>query len=445
MILKYQQRRVMYKSITILATVLMANIGHAYKVTDDYVIFESGDEKEVSELLMTVAQAGGPVIRPYVRNEDSKKYYDIVDEAVESIHQTYLELYNVDETDFPLPYVVLSKDTSLNMGTLFEGEVYATNFINLGLAQISGVESIYTILAHEIAHYFHKHSALGQKYLKVSYSENRDTNAENGYGENIGNDPELKQKLILLDRTASIYASPNSRVADLKEIKIGQNDPMFKVLFNTYKDTLFVSSTEKLEEECLPAFSKLGQIYTQGLNLERINDLNSLIPSCTAADVIPVEEILKNIFPANELQELIANPANFADSESEILKIVARSLVVNDTPIATALKIIYGYRLDIQRMVNEINWDQLQIYTPEDEADITAFKILNKMGLAEYQLSFINLLSERAKQACIESIKDDNVDYYGGSEFGTHHSVCWRVNRTIKMLKDYNAIAASAM
>ncbi len=181
------------KFTVLFALAFLAVSAHAFKQTENYVIFEKGDQ-EIKEYKNFLKRMGVNIVE-VPRNEYSEQQYLELDNATKQLHETYLKLYNVTAEQFPLPYVIFEMTQySANFTAVINNKPYATNFITLSVNHINNEDGMWSILAHEMAHYFHKHATKKTQFVRAGYTVHRDLTPENEYGVNFDHDPELAQK-----------------------------------------------------------------------------------------------------------------------------------------------------------------------------------------------------------------------------------------------------------
>jgi hypothetical protein len=420
----------LFLSIAMLLTAVQAS---AYRESDNYVIFEEGDN-EIFNSYKNFLKRQGIYLQELIRDDVSKEKYALLDKAKEQLHKTYLKYFKVSEQNYPMPYVIFEMGQySANFSAPTQSGYKPSNFISLSLNHISNEGGLWSILAHEMAHYYHKHAAKKSQFIKASYTEHehRELSQENGYGMDIDNSPELAAKLDQILLAARAYEGGRGNVANLSKVRIGPNDPMIKAIAREYQGLV-----GSVEMACSAIVGRLNEIISKGdLTTSDLNSLNPLAKSCTRSKDGEVSGILKYMYKPQIVSFLTQKPDLLLNAPGLAIREIAKSILENDHAIVTGLKAIMAYRTELKQLVESIDWDNLQFYTHENEADITAFKILNELGIAHYQLNMLEFVFNKNK--CVDSITDAEieVEYFGVTELDTHHSSCWRVYRTMQMLK----------
>ena len=418
----------LFLSIAMLLTAVQAS---AYRESENYVIFEKGDH-DIFNNYKNYLKRQGVFLQELTRDESTKEQYSRLDNATELLHETYLKYFKISEKEFPIPYVIFELGQySANFSAPTRSGYKPSNFISLSVNHISNDDGMWSILAHEMAHYFHKHGAKKSQFVRASYSEHRELTHENGYGVEIENSPELAAKLDQILLAGRTYESGRASVSILSKVRIGSNDPMIKAIAREYQG--LIGSVEMV---CSAIITRLNEIIAKGdLKSSDLNSLNPLAKSCTRSKDGKVNDILRYMYNPQIVSLLTKKTELFIKAPGLTIREIAKSIKANDHAIVTGLKAIMAYRTELKQLVDSIDWDKLQFYTHENEADITAFKILNELGIAHYQLNMLEFVFNKNK--CVDSINDAEieVEYFGGTELDTHHSSCWRVYRTLQMLK----------
>lgn len=417
-----------------MAISLMAVQAYAYKIANNYVIFERGDDNIVQQYKVFL-QRNGVNLRELPRSDFSKEQYARLDYASQKLHETYLSYFNTTEEKYPKPYVIFELGQySANFSAPTKYGYLPSNFISLSVNHISNDDGMWSILAHEMAHYYHKHATAHTKFIRASYTEQRELTEDNSYGMDIENNQDLADKLDQILLSGRTYEGNRSSVANLTKVRIGSTDPMIRVIAKEY--TKVAASSEMA---CTAVINQLNDIIKKGeLLVAEINALNDVAKNCSETKDGKVQDLLKYFYKPQLINFLMASPQSFLTAPSVTSREVSKSIMAKDHPIVTGLKMIAAYRTELKDLVNSIDWESLQFYTHEDEADITAFKILNELGIAHYQLNMLDFVFNKNK--CVDSINDAEVEveYFGATELDTHHSSCWRVYRTMQMLNKYS-------
>ncbi|MBD65986.1 MAG: hypothetical protein CME62_12315 [Halobacteriovoraceae bacterium] len=436
------------KLIVALITGLILNQAFAFKMTDKYVIFEPGDkevESFIAYLKRTYSQMG---LTPLERNDFTEELFERLDEINTAIHQAYLSHFNITAEEFPKPYVVIDRGrNSANYGVPMPDQVtqqtvtMGTNFITISFEHIKNEKALWTVLAHEIAHYYHNHIQ-EKNFLRASYTHHRELNEANGYGANIENDMRLAQALESIYMTSNAYVGRGANVDSITSMKIGTADPMLNLIVKQYSNVFTYDKTESMADlSCYGLKNRITKLAgREALTLQAIEDIDKLAKVCPATKFATHLEIVEKIYPMDVAYKVVQNPRQFTTDRDSNKRVIAEGILQEEHALATAFKIILNYRTELKNLVEAIQWDKLQFYTKENEADITSFKVLNAMGLAHYQISFLDLVFNKNK--CVESLENEavEVNYFSHTELDTHNSMCWRVYRSRQMLEGINKV-----
>jgi hypothetical protein len=428
------------KRLLSMVLLLSAVQAQAYKITENYVIFEKGDDNIVGQYKAYLRQ-NGIYLQELPRNNNTKEQYARLDDAKKRLHDTYLDYFKVTKEDYPMPYVIYETGQfSANFSAPTANGFKPSNFISLSVNHISNDDGMWTIMAHEMAHYYHRHASAQTKFVKASHSEDRELTQENGYGMDIDNEPALASKLDTILLAGRRYEGNRATVSNLSKIRIGPSDPMIRIIAQEYKN-IFVS----VEMACSAITANLNEIIAKGdLTTFNPSDLNKLAKSCTISKNAKLIDLLKYMYNPTAAALLLSSSEQLEMNKlNASTRTIIESHKLGDHPIVTALKLVVSYRTELKNLVDSINWETLQFYTHEDEADITAFKILNELGIAHYQLTMLEFVFNKNK--CVDSITNAEIEieYFGATELDTHHSSCWRVYRTLQMLKDHNKMISN--
>lgn len=422
--------------ILLLSLFALSSAALSFYQTEKYAIYQEHDEVIVSEFFQRLSIDSGIEIIALPRDKNFIKAYELIDKINEELHQAYLNYFNISKKEFPLPYIIISvTPISANFGHLEDDKIKSSNLISLGLSHLKSLESIYNTLAHEMAHYYHAHTGQQVSYFNAGYSENReDLNIGNEFGTHFQENKMVKLYLDQINMANQIYEGGRGTNASLTKIRLSPSDPLFLTIKFSYPNLFSKMTTSS----CLLLQQKLVDfLNADEISLEEIQSIAPLEKNCEMTNQKSWDYIAKQFLPPTTLSLLEKYPHNYQRHNDPTIALNAKAILTEELPITTSLKIVYQLRSNLKEMIEIIKWDKLQFYTPESEADITSFKILNELNKAQYQLSFIEL--EPAKAAsCIAAINDPNTEIPYLSEhraFDIHGATCFRVYRAKRMLE----------
>ena len=147
------------KLFVLLILSLLGATTHAFYQDDEsnYSIFEATDQVEAQDFMNFMGAVYGVQFNVLPITPETQTIWDEMNAIKEELHQAFLAYYQVSEKDYPMPYVVLDQgQISATFSMQVDGKLYSTNFISISINHATNEDSMYSILAHEMGHYYHK-------------------------------------------------------------------------------------------------------------------------------------------------------------------------------------------------------------------------------------------------------------------------------------------------
>lgn len=413
--------------------------------TANYAIFEQDDQFEVESYLNHMSSYG---IFNYQAIPDDILYKRL-DKKIQNIalelYQAYLKEFKLSEINFPRPFIILSTSEMLaNIAYIENPEsntAIASNLIIMSSRYAYTDELIYAQLAHEMAHYYHRHLNKRSKTIRAYYLENhRDINIDNNFGANIPNNVQLRNDLNTIQKVGySLYGPKNSRKM-LERIEIAPYDGIKAHIMNRYPELFQIP--KDANNNCIPLLQHLESMIQPNVELskEMIAKTNTLEAKCDLTKDKAWDFLFKEILPTEIINYININPLNFLNAPNPVIVRAAEANLYVELPITSMIGLIYQQRLEIKKLVTSINWKDLQLYTVESQADVTSFQVLQQLGKADSQLSILNIELPKSTK-CVEKILDETKDINplnAISNIDAHEDACYRAYRTYKMLEHFD-------
>lgn len=410
----------------------------AYQEVEGYAIFNDNDYDEVMDFIKnnkTIKKVISPLSSEVLTSVSLKQLKDINTE----IHKAYLEFFKLDEAHFPKPFVLISQgNNSTNVAYIKDQTIMPSNIIAIGMEHLANHELAYTTLAHEMAHYYHKHLLEKRLFKRVSYAYNRESiNVHNQFGSHIPNDPTLNELLHQINYFDLMYYRGKADLEDLASIQITDSDPIYLLIKQRYSDLFqkdgqltphcksLINGIKKLKKSTSPTRDMLAEIQKHEAG-------------CELTENKSWDYLFYSLLDYRDLHKIVMNTEEYVDHSNPIIALAANAKINQTQPITTAIDMAIQQRRAFQEAIQNIDWDKVQFYTVESEADITGFKILNYLEKGHYQLSTLQLEPHKVS-SCLEAIHDPKIRIpYLGEEkvYDFHGSLCFRAYRTIKMIED---------
>jgi hypothetical protein len=438
----------MLKSILISLLALLTTHTYAAKIINGYYIVENQ-----KDALKIYQQTITPMI-PFFFIKGHISSFPELKHVADEIYQAYLSYFNMTSKEFPKPYIDIAGNftNAANISYRMNNRIYPTNLIVMGESmfinkdKVTYLDSFQSILAHEMAHYFHKH-AIKNKFISANQTAERVLNQENNFGEAIAHDKNLTRALNDLSKVYKML-EPKSKdpYEDLKIIRFGANtisQQVLKKMLSLSFDNTASTVDQKICRQEVKIITK-NIIQAQEVNLEDIDKLSKVFMRCQQYSVaLTTKQMLNKIFG----KQYIDGIYHLAAQEDKQLKdiplthrLCVESIRLGDHPLITLIKAFYTQRAFAQALVKHINFDKVLFYSTEDEADMTAFSILDEIGLPQAQLYTFDVQWDNSE--CKEELKNFREDkitslhhLYMTKKHNIHSPACWRYYRTEQMLR----------
>ncbi len=428
----------MIRILFLLTLFLFSCYTQAATVINDYFVFET--QKEVNIYYHRVL---GLKIFSIVKKLPQQRQ-DFFREKTNQIYQTYLAQYQLTEEQFPKPYVdIVSGFHSASFSRHVRGKVMQTNLITLGQDEIKDdPDMLVAVLAHEMAHYFHRHGSIQSKYLKANQETNLELTQENNYGEGIVNDAKLQTQLNYLDKM-HYYLEPKSSnyLADLPKIRITPKSVPDQIL-NFLTDYEFSTQAYTVDQKICRSEVKtiLHNIRkASSFTYNDIQELSYTLKRCELYRIGSTQEIFSHFYAKENYKHLFENTKQKAQDPEHANYLTAKSIINKDHPLTVMLTHFYSQRKAVKKALEQIQFDKLIFFSKENQADITSFGILESLNL-EYTILKTHQFHSQADESCEELSQEFSISqqrknsfYYGDSFFNSHNAQCWRYYRAKTM------------
>lgn len=424
------------KHLLLLCLISIAQPAFSFYKTYHYGIFEEDDFAQAKSYLNSSRFFGGIKILP--EDAFTKIKLSQIREIANEIHKAYLELYHLDESVFPRPFVIMTQGAaSYNFSYIEKNKIMPSNLISIGSEHIVNLRIIYAILAHEMAHYLHQHPGKNYQFKRVSYSDDRENLGEhNDFGRAIPNNPELNHALHKISQFDQTFYQGRAKLSDLSTIEITKANPLM-ILVRLKYPKLFKDQPIRFDR-CTPLVVHLKNLKKiKGLTEEMINKTERYEKQCALTKDKPWDYLTKNLLGSNYHRRLYQAPEKYINHPNALISESAKAKVQQTLPITSAMRIIYQQRVALKELLESIDWSRLQFFSIETEADFTSFQVLNHLQKAHYQLALLELAPEVLGK-CIEALADEKkpIPYFSEKKkYDMHGSLCFRAYRTIKMLE----------
>jgi hypothetical protein len=429
------------KKLTALLLLLFSNLSIAAFETKSTYIYEKHDKHKVRMFMAELSLMGITVV-PIKRDSQNFAVYADLDRVTEELYQAYLKYFKLTETKFPRPYVFLNATAiSANFGKPSNGLVKTTNLIAISSLHATDKKFIYAVLSHEMAHYYHEHTGKGVQYIRANYTDDRENlTLENNFGTDFENDENLVRKLETIQAADLMYEGGFGSTESLSKIAISDGDPVYRLIKKGFP--ALTSKTFSRRDSCHKLAKHIRTLKaTKNLTLGKVQRTRDYEKECKLTKNKSWDTVVKGLLTSEGLDEIRNNAVRLSYHKNPLIAYTAKGIVKKEGPITIAFRIIYESRKQLKKMITSIDWERLQFHTPESEADVTAFKVLQSIGKGATQFSFLNFMPGRA-ESCIESIMDEDIEvpYLNPRKhYEIHGNTCFRVFRTKKMLEAFGS------